>query len=91
MAQTQSTPNEDFGLMLIVNSVVEVGIAAYVLIAWYLWQRHVYKGPKINAELQNELHHEMLHDMCGQRTPVVVGVEPVQQNWDHDQKVVKGD
>ncbi|OCL14729.1 hypothetical protein AOQ84DRAFT_351367 [Glonium stellatum] len=31
-------------------SVVVSMITAYIILAWYLWQRHVFKGPKVDPQ-----------------------------------------
>lgn len=63
-----------------------VGITLYVLAAWYLWQRHVYTGPKVNIQLQNLMHHEILHH---EKLSTIPGVEV--EGSEHGHKPVKGD
>ncbi|OQU95641.1 hypothetical protein CLAIMM_01823 [Cladophialophora immunda] len=70
-------------------SVVIVGITAYVLIAWYLWQRDVYTGPKVNVQLQNTIHHEILHHRSHEEQAAVVGVELDKSSKEYGQKSVK--
>jgi len=52
-------------MLTFMPSVVILVITAYIILAWYLWQRHVFKGPRVdlqimgqyslqNASLQNE-------------------------------------
>ncbi|KAI0813721.1 amino acid/polyamine transporter I [Xylaria sp. FL0064] len=35
--------------------LVVVAITTYIVLAWYLWQRYVFKGPRINLEMEAEL------------------------------------
>lgn len=72
-------------------SVVIVGITAYILITWYLWQRHVYTGPKANFQLQNTIHHEILHHESQGGPATIVGVELDKSSLEYGQKSVKGD
>lgn len=70
------------------ESVVMVGIGAYVLVAWYLWQRHVYKGPKVNVQLQDQIHREILHHP---EVTTISGVELEDAVHEQGHKPVKGD
>jgi hypothetical protein len=38
-----------------------VGLSIYALSAWYLSQRHIFKGPKVNVSLFTEARNETLH------------------------------
>lgn len=73
------------------TSVVTVGITAYVLMAWYLWQRHVYKGPKVNVRLQERIHHDILYREHQSHSSTIVGIEMREPSPVHGQKPVKGE
>ena len=68
-----------------------IAITAYVLVAWYLWQRHVYKGPKVNVQLQNQIHHEILNQEHHEHTSTIWGVELEGSVHEHGHKLVKGE
>ncbi|KAI1622209.1 amino acid transporter [Exophiala viscosa] len=72
-------------------SVVMVGIGAYVLIAWCLWQRHVYKGPRVNVQLQDQIHREILHHEGRELTTTISGIELDDAIHDLGHKAVKAD
>lgn len=44
----------------ILFSVIICALVTFVLAAWFISQRHVFKGPHINAELFKEAHNETL-------------------------------
>ena len=48
-------------LMMFILSVIIVGLLTFVMTAWFVSQRHVFKGPQINVELFKEAHNETLH------------------------------
>jgi hypothetical protein len=47
-------PDELSMLTIVPSSVVILFITAYMILAWYLWQRHVFKGPRLGLRL--DLH-----------------------------------
>jgi choline transport protein len=38
-------------LTFVPSSVVVLIITAYMILAWYLWQRHVFKGPRLGLQV----------------------------------------
>ena len=38
-------------LTLVPSSVVTLVITAYMILAWYLWQQHVFKGPRLGLQV----------------------------------------
>lgn len=38
-------------LTFVPSSVVILVITAYIILAWYLWQRHVFKGPRLGLQV----------------------------------------
>ena len=47
------------------TSVVTVGLVTFLLVAWYVSQRHVFKGPSINFEMLQAARQD---ELAGHRT-----------------------
>ncbi|KAJ5175040.1 uncharacterized protein N7482_000917 [Penicillium canariense] len=68
-------------------SVVIAGLGNFILIAWFVLQRHVFKGPSINLDLLNEARSEIL-----QGIPVIHGKDlpeagPLSRLGEHPEEI----